>query len=262
MISLQKLDLYQQEISKLKLFEGEMLHKIKEFYKIALTYSSNALEGNSLTENETKILIQDGLSVGGKQLCEIYEAVDHAKAYEYIFSLIHNRKITEYQIKYLHKLFYYNIDSRYAGVYRNIDVIITGSKHSVAPYQNLKAEMDKLCKFINEERDNYHPVEFAATLHKKFIYIHPFKDGNGRVARLIMNASLIQDGYLPLIIPLILRQEYIDCLEKAYNDDSSFIEFIKDREIESQKDILRLFHIQLPKLSENKDNLQKEIYNK
>ena len=123
---LQKIDLYQQEINKLRPFEGEMLQQIKEFYKIGLTYSSNALEGNSLTESETKVLIEDGLTVGGKPLREIYEAIDHAKAYEYMFSLLHNREISEGQIQYLHELFYQNIDSRYAGVYRNIDVIITG----------------------------------------------------------------------------------------------------------------------------------------
>ena len=71
-------------------------------------------------------------------------------------------------------------------------------------------EMAKLCNFIKEERDNFHPVEFAALLHKKFIFIHPFKDGNGRVARLLMNACLIQDGYIPAVIPPILRREYID----------------------------------------------------
>jgi len=256
---LQKIDLYQQEINKLRPFEGEMLHQIEDFYKIGLTYSSNALEGNSLTESETKVLIEDGLTVGGKPLREIYEAVGHAKAYEYMFSLLHNREITEGQIQYLHELFYQNIDSRYAGVYRNIDVIITGSKYPVAPYQDLKMEMAKLCNFIKEERDNFHPVEFAALLHKKFIFIHPFKDGNGRVARLLMNACLIQDGYIPAVIPPILRREYIDCLEIAHQDDSNFIEFIKEREIESQKDILRLFHIQLPKLSENQNDGMKML---
>ena len=85
-----------------------MLHQIEDFYKIGLTYSSNALEGNSLTESETKVLIEDGLTVGGKPLREIYEAVGHAKAYEYMFSLLHNREITEGQIQYLHELFYQN----------------------------------------------------------------------------------------------------------------------------------------------------------
>lgn len=95
-----------------------------------------------------------------------------------------------------------------------------------------------------------HPVEFAALLHKKFIFIHPFKDGNGRVARFLMNASLIQDGYLPVVISPILRREYISNLEKAHRDDSDFINFIEEREIESQKDILRLFHIPLPKMQD------------
>lgn len=258
-LNLQRIDLYQQEINKLRPFEGEILHQIKDFYKIGLTYSSNALEGNSLTESETKILIEDGLTVGGKPLREIYEAIDHAKAYEYMFSLLGNREITEGQIQYLHELFYQNIEKQYAGAYRNIEVIITGSKYPTAPHQELKKEMSQLCEWIKNERDNFHPVEFAALLHKKIIFIHPFKDGNGRVARLLMNASLIQDGYLPVVIPPILRREYIDSLEKAHRDDSDFIAFIKDREIESQKDILRLFHVQLPKMQENSDNGMKML---
>ena len=88
---------------------------------------------------------------------------------------------------------------------------------------------------------------FAALVHKKFVFIHPFKDGNGRVARLLMNTALIQDGYLPALIPPILRTEYISLLEKAHKDDRSFIDFIVEREIETQKDFLRLLHIPLPK---------------
>ncbi len=88
-------------------------------------------------------------------------------------------------------------------------------------------------------KKKYHPVEFAAVLHKKFVFIHPFKDGNGRVARLLMNTALIQDGYLPALIPPILRSEYIALLEKAHEDDSPFINFIIERELESQ----RIFYI-------------------
>jgi len=245
--NINKLDLYQNIINELRPFEGEMLNQVKEFYRVGLTWTSNALEGNSLTESETKVLIEDGLTVGGRPLKEMFEAVDHAKAYDYMFTLLGNKEIDEKDILYLHKLFYQNIDEDSAGKFRNIPVFISGSNYPVTKVENITNEIDSLCKWIITERKNFHPVVFAALVHKKFVFIHPFKDGNGRVARLLMNTALIQDGYLPALIPPILRTEYISLLEKAHKDDRSFIDFIVEREIETQKDFLRLLHIPLPK---------------
>ena len=181
-------------------------------------------------------------------LRDMFEAVDHAKAYDYMFTLLGNKAITEKNILYLHKLFYQNIDEEFAGRYRDIPVFIPGSNYPVSKVEDIKSEIDDLCKWIKTERSEYYPVEFAAILHKKFVFIHPFKDGNGRVARLLMNTALIQDGFLPVLIPPILRNEYILLLEKAHKDDAPFIDFIVEMEIESQKDFLRLLHIPLPKL--------------
>ena len=255
---LKKLELYQNTINELRPFEGEMLKQIKDFYRVGLTWTSNALEGNSLTESETKVLIEDGLTVGGRPLRDMFEAVDHAKAYDYMFTLLANKEITEQNILYLHKLFYQNIDEEFAGRYRDIPVFISGSNYPVTKVENIKNEIEDLCKWIKTERKKYHPIEFAAILHKKFVFIHPFKDGNGRVARLLMNTALIQDGYLPALIPPILRTEYISFLEKAHEDDSSFISFITERELESQKDFLRLLHIPLPKLGQDNGGMKME----
>ena len=245
---LKKIELYQNTINELRPFEGEMLKQIKDFYRVGLTWTSNALEGNSLTESETKVLIEDGLTIGGRPIRDMFEAIDHAKAYDYMFTIIRNKEIVENDIRYLHKLFYKNIDEEFAGEYRDIPVFISGSNYAVSKVEDIKSEIEDLCEWIRMERNNYHPVEFAALLHKKFVFIHPFKDGNGRVARLLMNTALIQDGYLPALIPPILRSEYISLLEKAHTDKNSFINFILERELESQKDFLRLLHIPLPKL--------------
>lgn len=105
--------------------------------------------------------------------------------------------------------------------------------------------MKKLIEWVKTGRTNYHPVEFAALLHKKFVFIHPFIYGNGRLARLLMNAALIQDGYMLGIIPPILRQEYISLLEKAHTDDKLFIEFVAQRVYETEKEITRLLHIDI-----------------
>lgn len=243
------IDLYKKEIDKHRPFVGDMLKQIKAYYKIGLTWSSNALEGNTYTESETKVLLEDGLTVGGKPLRETFEILGHGKAYDFMFTLIKGKEITEEHVLTMHKLFYEDIEENYAGKYRNINVIITGSKYPVTDYNNINFEMSELFNWINNNRQNYHPVEFAALLHKRFVFIHPFKDGNGRVARLLMNMTLIQDGYLLAIIPPILRNDYIALLEKAHKNDKAFVEFIAERVKESEKEIMRLLHIEIPKLN-------------
>jgi Fic family protein len=110
-------------------------------------------------------------------------------------------------------------------------------------------EMAKLFQWLAGERDKYHPVKFAAQLHKRFVFIHPFIDGNGRISRLLMNTALIQDGYMLAVIPPVLRQEYNSLLERAHKNDRSFMDFIAERVYETQKEIMRLLHIPFPELS-------------
>ena len=140
-------------------------------------------------------------------------------------------------------MFYREIDEASAGKYRTEPVIITGSKYSVCKPERIQTEMNQLFQWICKERDNYHPAEFAAQLHNRFVFIHPFFDGNGRISRLLMNTSLIQNGYMLAIIPPILRHEYIELLEKAHKDDRPFMDFIAERILESQMEIMRLLHI-------------------
>ena len=129
-------------------------------------------------------------------------------------------------------------------------MFISNSNYSVAEPKRIQTEMDELFHCITE-RDQVHPVVFAAQLHKKFIFIHPFKDGNGRIARLLMNTVLIQDGYLLALIPPVLRHEYVEFLERAHRDDKPFEQFIAERIIESEKEIMRLLHMPIPKLPIN-----------
>ncbi len=247
------LDLYKATIDKYRPFEGEMLKQLKDYYRIGLTWSSNALEGNTLTESETKMLLEDGLTVGGKPLRDTFEAIGHAKAYDFMFTLLKNRTITERDVLTMHQMFYESIEKEYAGKYRDIDVFISGSKYPVTETNYIQTEMEELFQWITAERDQFHAVAFAAQLHKKFVFIHPFKDGNGRIARLVMNTTLIQDGYLLAIIPPVLRHEYIELLERAHRNDEPFEQFIAERVIESQKEIMRLLHIPIPKLDNDID---------
>lgn len=141
---LNKIDERKAVIDRVRPFEGELLEQLKGYYRVGLTYSSNALEGNTLTESETKVLLEDGLTVGGKPLRDTFEALGHAKAYDFMFSLLGKREITENDILTMHKLFYSDIDGKAAGVYRNIPVFISGSDYAVCKVEQIPDKMAEL----------------------------------------------------------------------------------------------------------------------
>ena len=209
----------------------ETLKSLRDYYRVGLTYTSNALEGNSLTESETKVVIEDGLTIEGKPLRDHYEAVGHAKAYDYVYLITEKEGLTEENILNLHRLFYQQIDAEKAGHYRDVKVYISGSRYAVAAVSKIPGEMQKLVKWYNDNEKKLHPIELAATLHQRFVFIHPFVDGNGRVARLLMNLALLRNGYTIAIIPAILRHEYIYSLETAHTRPEVFTDFIADRVI-------------------------------
>lgn len=244
-----KIDRYKISLDEQRPFEGHLLNEIKGYYRIGLTWSSNALEGNTLTISETKVILEDGLTVGGKPLKDTFEALGHAQAYDFMFTLLGSRRITEADALTMHRMFYTGIDAKEAGHYRDRPVFITASKHKVCDVKLIGQKMAKLFQWVAEERDKYHPVKFAAQLHKRFVFIHPFIDGNGRISRLLMNTALIQDGYMLAVIPPVLRQEYNSLLERAHKDDRPFTDFIAEQVYETQKEIMRLLHIPFPKLS-------------
>lgn len=125
---LQTAEQLRDRVIALRPFPEETLKSLREYYRIGLTYSSNALEGNSLTESETKVVIEDGLTIEGKPLRDVYEAVGHAHAYDYIYTLVASKPLEESDILELHRLFYEKIDGEKAGHYRTVPVFISGSK--------------------------------------------------------------------------------------------------------------------------------------
>lgn len=243
---LERIENYKAKINELRPFEGNLLKQIRDYYRIGLTWSSNALEGNTLTITETKVVLEDGLTVGGRPLHDLYETVGHGEAYDFMFNLFSERRIDIDDIKTMHRLFYRSIESEYAGVWRNKQIFVTGSDYEFPQPEELETLIKDLDNWIKTERNNYHPVKFAALLHLKFVTIHPFVDGNGRISRLIMNLALIQDGYLLAIVPPVCRLEYLSAIQQYQNkkDDKLFIEFIAERVLETEKEIMRLLHIQ------------------
>jgi len=238
---LKKIDLLKTRIDGHRPMNSHMVKQLREYFRIGVTYSSNALEGNSLTETETKIVIEDGITIGGKPVKDHLEALGHSEAYDLLFRLSSHRDITEANIRELHRLFYYRIDASQAGRYRKKKVIITGTDFIPPAPERIPDLMMSFADGIPDDRSRHHPVEFAAMLHGKLVTVHPFIDGNGRAARLLMNLALLQAGYPVTIIPPVLRREYLDTLNKIHKGDlRPFNKFIAGCCHESAKEYFRL----------------------
>lgn len=238
---LKQIDALKAKIDAHRPLDAHMLKQVREYFRIGMAYSSNALEGNSLTETETKIVIEDGITIGGKPVRDHLEALGHSEAYDLLFRLAKNQEITEANVKELHRLFYYRIDAKQAGKYRKSRVIITGTDFIPPAPERIPDLMESFIAGLSEARAKHHPVEFCAIIHKELVTIHPFIDGNGRAARLLMNLTLLQAGYPLAIIPPILRRDYLDTLNKTHKgNDGPFITFIAGVCYESTKEYLRL----------------------
>jgi len=243
---LNEIDELQKQINERRPLEPQSLEMLRDYFKIGLTYSSNALEGNTLTESETKVVIEDGITIGGKPLKDHYEAIGHAEAFDFLYDIVNTEGITEENIKKMHRLFYYRIDEKNAGEYRKIKVFISGTKYVPPAPEKIPVLMQAFAKNIPELKKKYHPVEFSAILHKELVEIHPFIDGNGRTARLLMNLALLQSGYVITIIPPIRRSDYISSIVKTQvepKNDMPFKKLIAEMVVESQKDYLRMLNV-------------------
>lgn len=207
---IQRAELCKKEILKYRPFEGEMLDEIQNFYRIATTWASNALEGNTLTIGETKVLLEDGITVGGKPLRDTLEACGHADAYDYMFTLLHHDGITIEDISMLHQLFYQKIDFQNAGQYRKTPVRISGSEVILPPASKVPAEMDKLNRWIRENEHAMHPVAYAAELHRRFVEIHPFKDAHVIIRTKLRKPNKIKGlhNLVLIFLPLKGRWKY------------------------------------------------------
>ena len=180
-------------------------------FELEYTHHSTAIEGNTLTLLETKVVLEEGLSVGGKMLREIYEVINHNKAYQYVKDCITQKKSLDEQIiKDLHAILMENII--FGGIYRNVDVYISGAAHTPPSPSDMYRQV-KAFYLDLQDRAKDNVVELAAWTHAEFVRIHPFADGNGRTSRLIMNYQLMANGFLPVSIAKENRLEYFNVLE-------------------------------------------------
>ena len=240
---LHEIDELKAKIDSFRPLSENILKQIKAYFKISFTYTSNAIEGNTLSLSETKIIIEDGITIGGKPVKDHLEVIGQANAYDLLFNIAQNEKdITEQTILKLHHMLYNNIDEAKSGKYRDCNVLITGSEYELPKHDKLSELMQEFCAEIPVIKENLHPVEFSAWLHERLVSIHPFIDGNGRTARLIMNLALLQAGYNIITIPPVVRNDYIFGLQEAQlkNNIQPFTNFISEMVLEAQKEYLRI----------------------
>ena len=203
---------------------------IREHLILEWTYNSNAIEGNTLTLIETKVVLE-GITVGGKTLREHLEVINHRDAILLVEEIVEkNEPLTEWQIKNIHALVLKGINDTYAGNYRDQQVIIAGAKHIPPESFLIKEKMENLIKWYEGDGKRLHPIERAALLHIIFVGIHPFIDGNGRTSRLLLNLELMKNGYPPLIIRNENRIKYYNSLDKAHTtrDNRDFIALVTE----------------------------------
>ena len=210
---LDKADTLKGELSALRPLPEDALQKIQDALDIEYTYESNRIEGNTLTLQETALVVNEGVTISGKSMREHLEAINHSDA-----------------------LILHGIDRENAGKYRTVPVMISGSIHMPPqPYLIEKQMEDFMIKFRQMEEEKVHPVLIAAYLHDELVRIHPFIDGNGRTSRLLMNLYLLRNGYTLVTLKGSNEDKisYYKALEESHteNKPEAFQKLVVEAEI-------------------------------
>ncbi len=230
------------QLNKMRPLAPTTLKTLEENNILNWTYNSNAIEGNTLTLRETKVVLE-GITIGGKSVREHLEVINHREAILFLEELIKDKvAMSEWYIKSIHSLILKEIDSENAGKYRLANVQISGASLTPPDYLKVPEAMANLMMRY-AHWDKYHPLIKAALLHGEFVFIHPFVDGNGRTARLLMNFEAMQKGYLPIIIKTNARAKYYEALDKAMvtHDYTDFVKLIASEEDKILDQYLKMF---------------------
>lgn len=218
-MNFQKLDQLKTKLETHRPLDSNVVQNLREDLILRWTYNSNAIEGNTLTLNETKVALE-GITVGGKSLREHFEAINHKEAILFVESLIEKDEVlSEYTIKSLHALILKNVDDSNAESYRNVNVLISGATHRPPSNIEVPSQMEAFINWYKNEAQTLHPIERACRVHVDFVGIHPFVDGNGRTSRLLMNFELMKSGFPPVVLKVENRLAYYDALDKAHTLD-------------------------------------------
>lgn len=233
------------QLDKLKKTDSDLWKTILFKLKVDWTYNSNSIEGSTFTRGDTIFFLNEGLTVKGKPLKDHLDTRNHADAIDFLFDVIANkREISESLIKEINALLLHGVKSTPAmtpdgqaiekkaipGQYKtqpNHVLQQDGTLHKYVEPVYVQGEMEALVQWINDNIDKKHPCYVASVAHYNMVRIHPFDDGNGRGARILMNLILLKSGYFPAVIRVEQRQDYIEALQKADKGDlAPFVEFI------------------------------------
>lgn len=243
---LSEVNVFKAQLAALRPLPEEALKKIQDALDIEYTYESNRIEGNTLTLQETALVVNEGVIISGKSMREHLEAINHAEAIDYIKDIAKKDiEITERTIKEIHSLILHGIDRENAGKYRTVPVMTSGSTHMPPqPYLIEKQMEDFIIKFQQMEKEKVHPVLIAAYLHYELVRIHPFIDGNGRTSRLLMNLYLLRNGYTLVTLKGSNedKRNYYKALEKSHieNNSEDFQKLVVESEAASIKRYLSI----------------------
>ena len=208
---------------------SEEVRRLKDEFLIDFTYNSNAIEGNTLTLQETALILKEGITIDKKPLKEHLEAVGHKDAFYYIEDLVKEKiKISEKVIKDIHSLVLMDKPQE-KGRYRRIPVAILGAVHEPPQPYLVPKQMEDLMYEYKEDMKDKHIIEKVSLFHLEFEAIHPFIDGNGRTGRLLLNLELMKEGYPPINIKFKDRRKYYDCFTDYHlkdNDPSMFVNMV------------------------------------
>ena len=218
---LQRISTKKAALDALGTFPPVLANNLYEWFKVALTYSSNAIEGNTLTLAETAQVVEKRITIGGKSINEHLEAINHAQAVDFIRDLAHTKKREQLNlddILAIHKIILHGINDEWAGTLRTMSVRVIGAPVPCPNYLKVPALMSELVDTVTNA-DN-HSATIAAYAHLQLATIHPFVDGNGRTARLLMNLLLLQENYPLVIIDVKDCATYIQTIQKAIQGDA------------------------------------------
>ena len=193
---------------------------LDKWLKTELAYTSNAIEGNTLTRRETELAIEEQITTASKPINDYLEARNHAKAFDFICDAANNKaRIDENYVLQIHKIILSGIDDVNAGFYRSVRVRISGSTTVLPNPVKVPDLMSEFGIWLLEKSDDI--LIKALEAHYRLVSIHPFTDGNGRTARLLLNSILLENGYAPIIIRKIDRKRYLTALETYQTKDNS-----------------------------------------
>lgn len=223
-ILLKEIDRKKAVVDKARPLPDIVFSKLKEYLEIEWTYNSNAIEGNTMTRQETMLILKEGLTISRKSMREHLEVTNHKNAIDYLSELLSKiEPIIQEDVKKIHALILEGINNRYAGHYRDVEIYVTGSNHEFPKPQQVEGLMLEFSKWLVErqEKMDLHPVRLAAQAHFKFVDIHPFIDGNGRTGRLLMNLILMKYGYPIAIVEgeTEQRKRYYSAIRNGHKGD-------------------------------------------